>query len=132
MSHRPDQVASLIRRAVQSALARGLNDPRIKGLVSVTQVRVDHDLSHAAVSVSVLPAESGDLTVKGLQHAARRVQAELAKQARLRRVPHLSFHLDESIKKQAAFEEALAEGREGEALETESGDAESAAEEYTQ
>ena len=48
MPRRPDQVASLIQRAVQAVLGRGLGDPRIRGLVSVTKVRLDHALSFDA------------------------------------------------------------------------------------
>ena len=111
MPHRPDQVASLIQRAVQTVLSRGLNDPRIRGLVSVTKVRVDDALSQAAIHVSVLPAERADLSLKGLQHAAPRIRTQIGKAVKLRRMPRLSFHLDESIKKQAEFDAALAEAR---------------------
>ncbi len=111
MTHRPDQVASLIQRAVQTVLSRGLNDPRIRGLVSVTKVRVDDALSQAVVHVSVLPAERADLSLKGLQHAAARIRKQIGKAVKLRRMPRLSFHLDESIKKQAEFDAALAEAR---------------------
>ena len=111
MNHRPDQVASLIRRAVQTVLGRGLHDPRVRGLVSVTRVRVEQDLAHAAVYVSVLPAEHAGLTLHGLQRAAPRIQRRVGEAVRLRRVPRLTFHLDESIKKQAEFDAALAEAR---------------------
>ena len=111
MSHRPDQIASLIQRAVQSVLERDLNDPRVRGLVSVTRVRVDHDLRHADVHLSVLPAERASLTMEGIRHAAAAIQSRVGKAVRLRRVPRLTFHLDESIKKQAEFEAALAENR---------------------
>ena len=111
MPHRPDQVASLIQRAVQTVLSRGLNDPRIRGLVSVTKVHVDDAPFQAAVYVSVLPAEHADLSLKGLQHAASRIRKQIGKAVQLRRMPRLSFHLDESIKKQAEFDAALAEAR---------------------
>jgi len=111
MTHRPDQVASLIQRAVQTALSRGLNDPRIRGLVSVTRVRVDDALSQAAIYVSVLPTEHADLSLKGLEHAAARIRKQLGKAVTLRRMPRLSFHLDETLKKQAEFDAALAEAR---------------------
>ncbi|MHC4080906.1 MAG: 30S ribosome-binding factor RbfA [Planctomycetota bacterium] len=111
MPHRPDQVASIIQRAVQTVLGRGLSDPRIRGLVSVTKVQVDQALSQAAVYVSVLPAEHAVLALQGLQHAAPRIQNQIAKSVQLRRMPRLSFHLDESIKKQAEFDAALAEAR---------------------
>lgn len=117
MPRRPDQVASLIQRAVQAVLGRGLGDPRIRGLVSVTKVRVDQALTQAEVFVSVLPGEHGELTLKGLQHAAPRFQAAVGEAARLRRVPRIRFHLDESIKKQAEFDAALADARQDDATE---------------
>jgi len=106
MSHRPEQIVSLVRRAVQQELLRGVNDPRVRGLVSVVRVAVDPDLAEARVFVSVLPEEHGRLTVAGLQSAAihlqRRIQADLP----LRRMPHLRFVLDDSLKKAAAIDEA--------------------------
>ncbi|MHC4217063.1 MAG: 30S ribosome-binding factor RbfA [Planctomycetota bacterium] len=129
MTHRPDQVASLIQRAVQAVIGRGLSDPRIRGLVSVTKVRVDQALSQADVFVSVLPAEHADLTLKGLHHAAPRIQSQIGKVIQLRRVPRIIFHLDESIKKQAEFDAALAEARDDDDDPAEETDARSATEE---
>ncbi len=97
MSRRTDQVASLIRRAVQSRLSRGLNDPRIRGLVSVTRVTVAADLSDAIILVSVMPAKHAQLTLCGLQHAAAHMRRELGRTARLRRQPRLTFKLDDSM-----------------------------------
>lgn len=111
MPQRADQVASNIKRSVQTVLARGLNDPRVRGLVSVTKVTVDDGFSQATVHVSVLPAEHAELAVHGLQHAAARIRAAIAGSVRLRRVPSLAFRLDETLKNQARFEAALAEGR---------------------
>ncbi len=107
MTHRTDQVAASIHRAVQTVLGRGLGDPRVRGLVSVTKVSVDADLSRATVFVSVLPAEHGPLAVDGLRHAAARIRSKIGKLVRIRRVPRLVFQLDESIKKQAELEERL-------------------------
>ncbi len=111
MTKRTDQVASLIRRAVQTALSRGLHDPRIRGLISVTKVLVGEDLSQASIYVSVLPAEHGELTLHGLRHAASRIRAQVGRAVRLRHIPRLSFHLDDSIKMQARLDAALAEAR---------------------
>jgi len=88
-------------------LAKGLNDPRIRGLVSVTEVDLSPDQSQAVVRVSVLPAEAGPLTVAGLRHAAPRLVSEIASVVRARRIPSLQFQLDERLKKQAAFDAAL-------------------------
>ena len=104
---------------MQTVLSRGLHDPRVRGLVSVTKVDVDGALKNAAIYVSVLPQEYADLTVRGLQHAAPRMQSQLSKTVRMRRTPKLTFHVDESLKKQAEFDAALAEARVAEEQEEE-------------
>ena len=101
----------MIQRAVQVVLTRGLNDPRIRGLVSVTRVEVTEDLAEGAVSVSVIPAAYSQRTIAGLHHAAKHIQAKVNQAVRLRRVPRLSFRLDESIKREAGVHAALAEAR---------------------
>ena len=103
------RIAAAIHRAVSLSLARGLHDKRIKGLVSVTGVQVAPDLRQATVDVSVLPAEYETTTLRGLQHAAPRVQAELGRVVRLRRVPRLVFRIDRSLKRAAELDRALAE-----------------------
>ena len=112
MNHRAQQVVSLIRRAVQVVIGRGLHDPRVRGLISVTKVVIDDDLSQATVYVSVLPQEHAALTLHGLRHAAPRIRSQIGRAIRLRRVPRLRFELDDSIKKQAEFEGALKEQEE--------------------
>ena len=109
MSLHTDQVASVLRRAIQQVLSRGLNDPRVQGLISVTQVQVSDDLADATVSVSVLPAERGELTLHGLRHAARHIRTEVGKAVRMRRLPRFSFKLDESLKKEAQIIAAINE-----------------------
>ena len=112
MTHRAQQVVSLIRRGVQAVIGRGLHDPRLRGLISVTKVVVDDDLSQATVYVSVMPQEHGSLALHGLRHAAPRIRTQLGRGIRLRRLPRLRFELDDSIKKQAEFENALKEQEE--------------------
>jgi ribosome-binding factor A len=110
MTHRTEQLASVIQAAVQRVITRGLNDPRIRGLISITKVQVAPDLADARIDVSVLPAEHAALTVRGLQSAAGRIQHEMSRDIAARRVPRLSFRLDESLKKQARLDQAIAAG----------------------
>ncbi len=107
MSQRAEQVAASIRRALQELLARGLNDPRIRGLVSIVSVRVTDDLAEAHVRVSVMPDQHSALTIKGLQSACGHLQGRLARSSTLRRVPRLRFSLDESMRQVAALDGAL-------------------------
>jgi ribosome-binding factor A len=109
MSLHTDQVASVLRRAVQQVITRGLNDPRVRGLISVTKVHVSGDLADATVSVSVMPAEQAELTLHGLRHAARHIRTEVGRSVQMRRVPRLSFKLDESLKNEARVIAAINE-----------------------
>jgi ribosome-binding factor A len=111
MSHYPEQVVSVIRRAGQEILSRGLNDPRVRGRVSVTSVRLSPDGAEATVGVSVLPEKHADLTLNGLKHATMHVQSELNDRVTLRRVPRISFRLDSSLKKEADVLAAINRGR---------------------
>lgn len=99
MSRRTERVAHVIRNVVADAI-RQLSDPRIEPLTSVTRVEVSPDLSVAHVRVSVMAAEARrELCVRALQHAAGRIRAELAGELRLRKLPLLQFHLDESVRR---------------------------------
>jgi ribosome-binding factor A len=108
MSVHTSQVASVIQRAVQGILARGLSDPRVRGLVSVTGVKLTDDGAQATILVSVLPAEHAELTLHGLRHAAGHIRTELGREVKVRRLPSLLFKLDKSIKKQSEVLTALA------------------------
>ncbi len=117
----------MIRRAVQAVLTKGLNDPRVRGLLSVTRVEVSDDLARAAVLVSVVPAEQATLTLHGLQHAARHIQLRVRETVRIRRMPRLVFRLDESIKREAGVYGAIIEARRSDRQRAASGPQESEA-----
>ena len=112
MSRRGEQVASALRDAIQGVIDRGLQDPRVSGLITVTGVTVDEDLRQATVRVSILPADREQLAFHGLQAAAPHIRHEASKRLTLRRTPDLLFRLDERGKKQAGVIEALARARE--------------------
>jgi ribosome-binding factor A len=107
MSRRTEKVAAAMQRGLQDLLARGLQDPRVKGLVTITRVRVTDDLTTAFVSVSVLPAEDEPLTLHGLRAAAGFIRRRLGELVPLRKLPALDFQLDHSIKREAEVLAAL-------------------------
>jgi ribosome-binding factor A len=102
------QLASHLRHAIQTIIDRGLNDPRVSGLITVTEVRVLDDARLAHVHISVLPAEKQNLTFKGLESAAGHIRQQIGKAVQGRSLPSLVFKLDESSKRQAEVLGALA------------------------
>ena len=114
MSVHNDQVASVLHRAVQSILSRGLNDPRVRGLISVTSVDVTDDNAQAVISVSIVPEKHGELTMHGLRHAESHIRYQVGRNVKMRRVPQFVFKLDKSLKKQAEVFHAIAKARRSE------------------
>lgn len=110
MTHRIEQFESTLRRSISLLLQRDLADPRIRGMISVTEVKVAQDMHNAIIKVSVLPAEYEKLTLHGLNSAAKHIHGKLFKTMRVRRLPFLHFEIDSSIKKQAEVFAAIEEG----------------------
>lgn len=109
--HRLEQVASTLQRALAGALARGLSDPRVRGMVSVTRVEVSPDLRHASVFVTVMPQEHEKLTLEGLKAAAIHLHTVIKPQLQMRIVPHLHFKTDTQLKKEMSVLQAIGEAR---------------------
>tara|TARA_B100001059_G_scaffold35716_1_gene28871 strand:- start:980 stop:1399 length:420 start_codon:yes stop_codon:yes gene_type:complete len=111
MSHHRAQVESVLRRSVQEVLSRGLSDPRIKGVITITRVEVSPDGRQGTVWCSVMPREHASLSIKGLGHASGRIHSELKKKLEMRRVPRLIYRLDKSLKREAEVLSAINEAR---------------------
>jgi len=100
MTHRIERVNNLIRQEISELLQRQVKDPRLSTFVSVTEVITSPDLRYAKVFVSGLSSpEERRETLKVLTGASSFFRKELAKSLRLRRIPELSFHWDDSIER---------------------------------
>ena len=108
MSGRTRKVESQLKEIAGEEVA-ALSDPRIRGLVTITGVRVSSDLAHATVFYSVLAGEDEMAANEGLQSAAGRVQAAVGAQTRLKRTPRLHFEPDPVVENATRIEAALRE-----------------------
>jgi ribosome-binding factor A len=94
-------------------VAGELKDPRIAGLVTVTEVRVPPDLKHATVFVSVVGDEAEKKsTIRGLVAAIGYIRHELTERIQLRRAPEIHFILDNSEEYGQRIEELLRKTKE--------------------
>lgn len=102
MAHRIEQVNNLIRREISVLLQRQVKDPRLSSFVAVTEVSTSPDLRHAKIFVSCLGGEEKNREILSVLAAASGFfRKELAGSLRLRRIPELSFHWDNSIERGA-------------------------------
>ncbi len=113
MTGRIRKVESQLKEIVSEEVG-GLSDPRIKGLVTVTGVRVSPDLAQATVFYSVFSGEDLEGARKGLQSAAGRIQAAVGSQTRLKRTPRLRFEPDPVVENVRRIDAALRDLRKGE------------------
>ncbi len=98
MAHRVERVNSLIQRELADLLRKEIKDPRLSGMISITQVETAPDLKYAKVYVSSLGglAEKEEV-LANLRRAAGFFRSELARNLKMRYTPELDFRWDESI-----------------------------------
>ena len=98
MNRRTERLNALLRNEISSLIFRGIKDPRISGVVSLTRVDVSTDLSYATVHVSIYGSTTDKKnTLKALKSASGFMRRELLNRISVRTVPILRFKLDESI-----------------------------------
>lgn len=99
MSQRTERVDELLRQEIGGIVARDVADPRI-GFATITRVETTPDLRHAKVWVSVIgqPAER-TATIAALGRAMPFVRHELGRTLRIKRIPDLHVHLDDTAER---------------------------------
>lgn len=98
MSRRIDRVNELLRFEISQVLARQIKDPRLSGVITITEVRTSSDLRNALVLLSVMGDEEAKRSaLAGIQSAAKFLRRELRGRLTLRYTPFLSFALDDSL-----------------------------------
>jgi ribosome-binding factor A len=114
-NHRHERVGEEIAHEIKAMLAAELKDPRLEGTVVVSEVRVQPDMKHARVFVSMHQATSKEQAdaIKALEHAAGFIKRELIERLQLRRLPELHFTLDHSQEYSERIEQLLKDMKKG-------------------
>ena len=100
MSHRIERVNQLIRQEISDLLRREVKDPRLSQFIAVTEVATSPDLKNAKVYISFISDEQQKQdALDALAGASNFFRKEMARTLRLRRIPELSFHWDNSIER---------------------------------
>ena len=95
---RVERVNGLLRQEISNLVASQVNDPRLNGIITITQVRTAPDLRNARVYVSVMGRESvRQEALAGIQSSASYLRRELRNRVSLRYIPFLRFVLDDAM-----------------------------------
>jgi ribosome-binding factor A len=97
---RTRRIAEQIQRELADLIRLELKDPRVPPLVTVTDVEVSPDQSHAKVFFTLLGDERQIAdTTEGLTRAAGFLRTQLAQRMKLRTIPQLEFKYDASVER---------------------------------
>lgn len=107
MSERILRVNSEIQKAISSIISNELKNPLIKGLITVTKVDTTSDLEQSKIFVSIYENEGREDVFNAIKHSAGFIRRELAHMIDIRKVPYLTFYLDDSYDYGQKIDEAI-------------------------
>ncbi len=105
-SSRSGRLGDFMHRELSRLIRDECTDPRI-GMVTISSVLVNDDLSYARVYITVLQDDKQKASVDALNHAAGFFRMQVAKKITTRIVPRIKFYYDDSLNTGARIEELL-------------------------
>ena len=94
--YRSDRVSAQLRRELGTIVHETVRNHGLPSL-SVSDVEITRDLAHAKVFVTALLQDSSAAAVKALKALTPEMRYQLGKAMKLRHVPELHFHYDDSV-----------------------------------
>ncbi|HYM85388.1 MAG TPA: 30S ribosome-binding factor RbfA [Pseudoxanthomonas sp.] len=104
--HRSDRVSAQLRRELGKLVHEAVREHGLPS-ISVSDVEVTRDLAHAKVFVTALMQEKSAEAVKDLKELSPQIRYKLGKAMKLRHVPELHFHYDDSVDRGERMENLL-------------------------
>ncbi len=102
------RISDRIRDELSAMLIQEISDPRLAG-ISITDVKIDRELSFAEIYFSALEGSSRAKEIQeGLEHAQGYLRRELSQRVELRTFPRLRFHWDPTFEQAERIERLIA------------------------
>lgn len=108
---RPERLSSLIRERLSWLLLKEIEVP--SALITLTEVKVQKDLSRAVAKFSVFPSERAGEILKILEKRAPQFQFMLMREMSIKPMPQIVFEIDRGLENAAKVEKALLEDNNG-------------------
>ncbi len=121
-TNRQKKIAGVLQKHISEIINRTLQQSNTKDvLISVTKVRVTTDLTLSKVYISVFPINKATEIMYEINHLKSQIKHQVAIKVKkqLRKMPDLSFFLDDSLDMIERIERAI-EGKENPLSENES------------
>ena len=97
--NRLEKVAKMLQREISQMILHELTDPQL-GFITVTRAEPTPDLRTAKIFISVLGVKSSqEESLACLKKASGYMQKLLGSRLKMRFIPTISFHLDDTIEK---------------------------------
>lgn len=110
MDIRSRKLEELIKIKLSLLLVKGLKDPRLESFITILDVSLAKDKRSAKVTVSVIGSEKEkENVIRGLESARGYIQMRLAKELRVKYIPHLFFKLDDKTEERVRLVHRLVE-----------------------
>ncbi len=119
--HRTDRVSAQLRRELGTIVHDAVREHALPS-VSVSDVEISRDLAHAKVFVTALQEERSAEAVKALKALSRELRYKLGQAVKLRHVPELHFHYDDSVDRGERIDNLLRDLPDLQAPATDAGD----------
>ena len=100
MNSRGDRIRKALIKELSDIIQHKIKDPRIKGIISVTDVELSPDNKYAKAYISIFgPDDSKQEIMDAIGDSTSFIRGEISKRIRMRHTPELKFMLDESLEK---------------------------------
>lgn len=98
-TNRQKKIAGVLQKDLVDVLQNAAREGLKGVLISVTKVNVTSDLGEAKVYLSIFPSDKSKELLKGIISNTPLIRHELAQRTKnqLRRMPNLSFFIDDSL-----------------------------------
>jgi len=108
-SLRLKRISDRVRQELSEMLVMGeIHDPRLEG-ISITEVKVDRELSYAEIYVSAIEGiERSQEVLQALENASGFLRKSLSEKIKLRTFPRLRFHWDVTPERADRIERLIA------------------------
>jgi len=106
MANKQERIPALIRKNIADIIQFELKNPHL-GFVTIPEVKVSKDFSYAKVYVSFFMQDQAAEGMKVLEKSKGFIRSALAKKMDTRRIPEISFVLDDGYQREERITELL-------------------------